>query len=376
MELIRIRVPEGERDPHRIAAEGLAWYACAKCDAKWDDAKRDAAVRAGQWREADRGVELMAYLTAFNPKSIAFQIPSWLSPFVTLSEIMAAWFMAQKSKTALKDFQNGYAAEPWVAYAVERQESVILALCEDRPMGRVPGDGVVSCLTFGADTQDDGWWFKIIAHGWGLARDQWVIRCGFVTTLEALEQVLWSDAYEDADGQRYMVRFGLIDAMGHRTGEVYDFCRRHPGAILPTKGEKTMNQPFAYSRIEYYPGSKKPIPGALQLVRVNTKYFKDQLAAAFAVQAGDPGSIRMPGDLPPGYASHYTSEYVNEKGDWDCRPSAPNHLWDCGVLNACAAELLQVRFWNTPSQKPPEEKPPEPRTGGWIGGGKGNWIKR
>jgi hypothetical protein len=69
----------------------------------------------------------------------------------------------------------------------------------------------------------------------------------------------------------------------------------------------------------------------------------------------------MPGDLPPGYASHYTSEYVNEKGDWDCRPSAPNHLWDCGVLNACAAELIQVRFWQqkkaaaAPKKKPPSQ---------------------
>ena len=363
MELKRIRVPEGERDPKRIEAEHLAWYACEKCEAKWGDAERDAAVRSGQWRTKEKGVEVMAYLAAFNPKSVAFQIPSWLSPFVSLSEIMAAWFRSMKSKKDLKDFMNGYAAEPWLAYEVERKESAIMALCEDRPMGRVPGDGQVACLTFGADTQDDGFWFKIVAHGWGLARDQWVVRCGFVTSLTGLAQVLWEDAYEDAAGQPYVVRFGLIDAMGHRTGEVYDFCRQHPGKIMPTKGEKTMNQPFAYTRIEYYPGSKRPIPGALQLVRVNTKYFKDQLAAALAVQPGDPGSIRMPADLPVDYAGHYTSEFVNEKGDWDCRANAPNHLWDCGVLNNCAAEMAQVRFWKKKTDSPPPRKN-QPKPGG------------
>jgi len=361
MELTRIRVPDGRRDPKQIKAEHLAWYDCAKCPARWDDAQRDAAVRAGQWRESEKGIVMAAWLAAFNPASIAFQIPSWLSPFVSLSEVMAAWFAAnppggRPDKTKLKDFQNGYAAEPWVAYQVERLESTIMALCEDRPMGRVPGGGQVSCLTFGADTQDDGVWFKIVAHGWGLTRDQWVIRCGFATTLEGLEQVLWSDAYADADGNPYLVRCGLIDAMGHRTAEVYDWCRQHPGKVLPTKGERTMNQPYAYSRIENYPNSKKPIPGGLNLVRVNTKYFKDQLAAAMAVQLGDPGSVRMPSDLPLDYAAHYTSEYVNDKGDWDCRPNAPNHLWDCGVLNNCAAEIMQVRFW-----KPKEEKDEAPK---------------
>jgi len=358
MELARVRVPKDVRDPEEIKDRDLAWYACAGCGEQWDDHLRDRAVAAGQWRHREKGVEMFAYLEAFKPKTIGFHLPSWNSPFVGLSEVMAAWFKGQTDKTALKDFFNRYAAEPWVIREKERKEDAILALREPRPMGRVPGDGLVSCLTFGADTQDNGFWFKIVANGWGLERDAWVVRCGFVPNFAALARVLWSDAYEDAAGTRYVVRFGLIDAMGHRTGEVYDFCRAHPGRIMPAKGEKIMNQPLAYTRIEYYPGTKKPIPGALQLVRVNTKYFKDQLAAALTVKGGDPGSIRMPEDLPRDYAVHYTAEFINEKGDWDCRPNVPNHLWDCGVLSSCAAEILQVRFW----EKPPEEKPaPKPK---------------
>ncbi len=357
MELSRIRVPKDVRDPEEIKDRDLAWYECVGCGGHWDDHLRDRAVAAGQWRHREKGVEMFAYLEAFKPKTIGFHLPSWNSPFVGLSEVMAAWFKGQLDKTALKDFFNRFAAEPWVIREKERKEDAILALCEPRPMGRVPGDDLVSCLTFGADTQDNGFWFKIVANGWGLERDAWVVRCGFVPNFAALARVLWSDPYEDAGGKRYVVRFGLIDAMGHRTGEVYDFCRAHPGRIMPAKGEKIMNQPLAYTRIEYYPGTKKPIPGALQLVRVNTKYFKDQLAAALTVKAGDPGSIRMPEDLPRDYAVHYTAEFINEKGDWDCRPNVPNHLWDCGVLSSCAAEILQVRFWEKPSEEKLAPKP-------------------
>jgi len=58
MEFIRIRVPEGVRDPEKIENENLAWYECAECQSKWTDLKRDAAVRWGQWRARETGEEI------------------------------------------------------------------------------------------------------------------------------------------------------------------------------------------------------------------------------------------------------------------------------------------------------------------------------
>lgn len=85
MEFIRIRVPEGMRDPEKIENENLARYECAECGSKWTDLKRDVAVRWGQWRargekaegsekwgEKGAGLELFAYLKNTNPKKSAF----------------------------------------------------------------------------------------------------------------------------------------------------------------------------------------------------------------------------------------------------------------------------------------------------------------
>ena len=356
----RIRWPEDERDPGRIESERLARYLCDGCDACWDDGDRRRAVAAGEWRERDSGLELSAHLKAFQPAKIGFHIPSWVSPFVSLSSPAAAFLMAQQDKsgdkTKLKDFMNNHKAEPWVIYRTERDEAKVLRLCDDRPRGMVPGAGMVAALTAGVDTQKHGFWFEIRAWGWGMDQESWMIREGFVESFEALSRVLFSDTYTDADGKAYMVQLAVQDAMGGtqrqtmgigtRTAEVYDFCRRHKGRILPFKGEYRMNQPFAYTSIEYYPGTKKLIPaGGIMLLRGNVTYYKNLLSNKLDVIGADPGAWHFHGELNEDYARHYTAEYVNEKGLWECASGKDNHLWDCGVYNLIAADIIGVKFW-------------------------------
>lgn len=113
-------------------------YECRHCHALWDDDDRNSAVRAGKWRDRETGLELFAHLEKYEPAKIAFQIPAWLSYFVKLSECAAAFLKGLKSKAKLKDFQNGYAAEPWVLYEQPRQEDSVLALRDARPRCLAP----------------------------------------------------------------------------------------------------------------------------------------------------------------------------------------------------------------------------------------------
>jgi phage terminase large subunit GpA-like protein len=363
MELDRIRVPKEIRDPKEILEKKIARYACCDCDAMWDDTARDQAVRKHVWVEKDSGLVLNAALEQQEPVAIAFHLPAWYSPFVSLSEVMSAWFTANPAgqrvnKTELRNFYNGYAALPWVEYHMDRDEQRILALKDDRPRGRVPGGGTVACLTAAADTQDDGFWYEIRAWGWGgdeTKKDSWSVREGFVVTFPELERVLFSDEYLDTDGHRYPVRFVLQDALGHRTAEVYDFCRRHRGRVFPTIGRQRLAQPFAWSTQEYYPGAKKPIPGGLKAVIVNTKHFKDELARLLEITAGDPSAFRFNADFPDAYASHYVAEFTNDKGEWECPPNKANHLWDCSVLNLVAHEILGVQHWKRPGEATAEK---------------------
>jgi len=44
----------GSADPDDIVKQKSAWYACGQCGVRWDDAKRNQAVRGGEWYEKIR----------------------------------------------------------------------------------------------------------------------------------------------------------------------------------------------------------------------------------------------------------------------------------------------------------------------------------
>ena len=373
-----IKFPEDERDPERVEGENLAWYQCPNCGETWDDDLRNRAVNNGDWIERESGLTLMAHLKKHRPQKIGFHIPSWLSIFVGLSEVAAAFLRGLKDKTKLKDFQNGHKAVPWIDYVVERDEDHILALRDERPAGLVPSGNVVAALTGAIDTQDNGFFYEIRAWGYGLTQESWQIRNGFAANFAQLEKILFDDAYLDAEGKKYLVRLSVIDSGGHRTSEVYDWCRVNRGRVFAVKGVQTMNQPVSWSKIDVYPGTNKPIVGGIRLARVNTTYFKNKLANMLEIAPADPGAWHMHSELSIDWARQMTSEYVDEKGIWQVRQSMANHGWDVSGYGLAAAEILGVRFWQKKQQEKKEEKPVIPaQNGNWVRGNKqnGSWIK-
>jgi len=71
-----IKWTPGERDPLVIEATHSAWYQCLHCDAKWDTAMRDDAVRAGEWRDRAHGRSLFVALESVKPIRIGFHLPA------------------------------------------------------------------------------------------------------------------------------------------------------------------------------------------------------------------------------------------------------------------------------------------------------------
>lgn len=370
-------------DPDTLKKTRSAWYECEHCDARWDDRVRDMAVRAGGWKERRReaigegqevkqariipGLALFEYLETHNPIKIGFHVPAWLSHYVSLSECASAFIEGLKDTLKYKAFCNNYAGEPWKIIRKEREETRILALRDDRPRGRVPGGGVVAGITASVDTQDYGFWFEIRAWGYGgpeLSKDSWCVKEGYVTTFGDLERVLWGEDLLDVDGNRYVISLTIQDALGHRTAEVYNFCVKHRGKIVPSIGRDTMAQPFTWTNLEFFPGTKKPIPGGLKGINVNTKHFKDELSRLLEIHPGDPSAWRYHAEFSEAHARHMTAEFVNDKGVWECPSGKENHLWDCASLNLVAAEILGIKFWPKPedlaalqkSRKPTGEK--------------------
>ncbi len=375
----------GDADPGEVEASSLARYACVHCGVLWTDYQRNRAVRAGEWvlgrRDEETGhwrsdsFEPMADAVArLRAKRIGFHIPAWLSPFVSLSEIAAAFLRSRHDRSALKDFCNGYKAEPWFDYTQDRRQDILARLRDTRPSGTVPGRGEVACLLAVADTQDNGFWFEVRAFGWGPTLPSWSVHSGFVDTKEALEEIFFLSDYRDADGNPYRVYAAGIDAMGHRTVEIYDFCRKHPGRLIPLKGEQRMSQPFAWTQIEHYPGSKRAIPGGLKMLRVNSKIYKDNLAAKLEISPADPGAWLFSSETSDEWINQLCAETIDETtGEWHNPRQRPNHAWDVSYNLLALADLYRVKLWPRPGSGPArnragagKQKParPNPYTGG------------
>jgi len=234
----------------------------------------------------------------------------------------------------------------------------------------VPSDGIVA-MTAGVDTQKDGFWYEIRA--WKVldevvelesgiqTTESYQIREGFVQSFAGLSQILFQDVYRDATNRQYIVNLAVMDAMGEKTSDVYDYCRQYPNCVLPFQGHRRLTQSYRFSKIEYYPGSQKLIPGGISLLHGDVTYYKNRLASKLNINLADPGAWHMHADLSLEWAKHMIAEYVDDHGYWECKPGAANHGWDCSVYNLIAADALGVEHMGQSHRKIQQDGNSQPK---------------
>lgn len=365
---------EQEAKAETVLTRRLAYYLCEHCGAVWDDGDRDRSVRKGVWQERTSGLELTTHLSAHHPVKVGFHIPAWLSFFVSLSEVAHAWLKYKESGTLndLKNFYNQYAAEPWQEEHATRSEDGILALCDDRPRGAVPGsvEGKerVSCLLAAVDTQQNYFRYVIRAFGYGDTEESWLVQAGSADSFVALEEILFGSVYRDPDGKEYSVGFAMIDAMGGRTAEVYRWAIAHRGRVMPWQGVRSLAQPWTPSHQEYIPdvkGNKIKIPGGMMLYRCDVTFFKSDLSFKLSINPNDPGAFHLhTGDngLLEQYAREMCAEvWDDEKQGWENPAGKANHFWDCETMLRALSFILNIRHKRRPDEKPRKpSRPPRP----------------
>jgi phage terminase large subunit GpA-like protein len=350
MEFKRIKF-NGIKDPVRMEAEKPAYYECFKCGAHWGDGKRRIALQNGEWRareESGEHRELMKYLTEERPVKICFHTPAWISNQVSLSECAAAFLYGLKSKPAMKNFRTQIEAMPWVDYRVDRKLTDIVALKDDRPQASVPDNDVTQVLLAAVDTQDKGFWYEVRAWGWGEEMESWQVKSGFVESFTGLAKILFTDEYHDASGKPYKIFKTAIDAMGHRTKEVYEFCRKYQGRIIPLQGVQKPQYNWSPTRISRYPGTTKPLPWEIWLYRINTSSYKDSLATKLQINGSDIGAWHLNKDVTEGWCRQMTVEFINDAGKWESPAGKANHAWDVSVYMMFIADFCEVYRWKKP----------------------------
>jgi phage terminase large subunit GpA-like protein len=180
-----------------------AHYACAHCDARWDDSARYRATRSGEWR-AEKPFDGHA----------SYHLPSMASLFVKL-ETLAREFLFRKKNNDLQTFVNTKLAETWDEPGEQLDHTRLMSRAEVYPAEVPPG---VLVLTAGADVQQDRIEFEVV--GWGSGEENWSIDY----------QVLIGDPTQDA------VWDELLDLWRHMTWSRADGSQMRIDALAVDSG--------------------------------------------------------------------------------------------------------------------------------------------
>ena len=131
--------------------------------------------------------------------------------------------------------------------------------------------------------------------------------------------------------------------------KVYEWTHRHSFMAMPTKGRDTLGgKPFVVSKIEVRPNGK-PDPYSIDLVHINTDFFKGLVHSRLKTPLDEPGAFFLFSQDEDAYED-YSRQLVSEvrvlgekfKPEWIKRQK-DNHFLDAEALAAAAAYMLNVQ---------------------------------
>lgn len=334
----QIKFPEEQPGWDERRRSDAAHYECEHCKGSIDDQQKLSALRLGRWvTEREREGQV---------RSVAFHLSSLYSPWVTWSRIVFEFLTSKDFPEKLMNFINSWLAEPWEDKATALNSDKILKKAGGHERGTVPADAII--LTAGVDVQKDHMWYSVRA--WGEKLTSWLVEYGRAETWTEIEDALIERRYESEEGRRFAVNLTLLDT-GYRTDEVYDLCAVYPGLFLPAKGSSNkLLAPYTISTLDKRRNQKH---AGMKLYIVDTAFFKDFIVGRIQKETDEPGAWMVFKDCPRQFAEQITSEQKVIGKDRKGRPfsewvpissHASNHLLDCEVLAACAAEIIGVRY--------------------------------
>jgi phage terminase large subunit GpA-like protein len=373
-------------DGTRIHRPETSVYLCedSECGTAWSDAERWRAISEGEWAA-----------TAPFDGIASFDLPGWLSPWLTLKEIVEQFLAAKDYAPLLRTWINEVKGEPWE----ERGESTNATALSER-LEAYDGDTLpeaVRLVTAGVDTHGDR--LEVSFVGWGEGEEAWVIGHelilgdpGTLVPWNDLDRRLREAVFHTESGRPMRVRATCIDSGGHHGGMVLGFARtRAARRIYAIKGVGNDHRGSKPIWAKALLGTKN---AGDKLWAVGVDTAKDDLAARLRIVPGEgptPRAVHFPmAGLPVGYFEQLTAEQVvteiNAEGrrvrKWKLKPGQErNEALDCFNYAQAAMLSLGVRLMPGPvrtavlvaepandepeeaeaSPEPPAETPPQPQ---------------
>lgn len=238
---------------------------------------------------------------------------------------------------------GGGEAPEWTEVSKKRRDAAYAR-------GDLP-EGVLR-VTLAADVQRSGIYWTI--RGWGARSTSWLIDHGKLQG-DTAEAEVWTDLADliTTPVQGVPIRLAFVDS-GFRPGRpdtlplnrVYEFCRRFPRQVRPTKGSSSpMRVPLVAGKIEVARSGKTATFG-LDLIRLDTDHWKSWVHERVRWPEDQVGAWHLPVDTDDDYCKQIVSEArvkrPSGRAVWVQR-SRDNHYLDCEAMQAAAGYMLNVQ---------------------------------
>jgi phage terminase large subunit GpA-like protein len=338
-----------------LQARRSAYVECPRCGGVIDESHKKDLNARGRYVAPGQSIAPDGVVTGEPPESstLSFWCSGLASPFVSFGERAERYLKAVRAggqepiQTAINAgfgelFSPGGGDVPeWAEVAEHKAEY---------QRGELPAGAVFLVLT--VDVQKNR--LVYVIRGWGGRATSWLIDWGMLYG-ETVEEGVWTDLADlmKTPVAGVPIRMVLIDS-GFRPGKrddlplnrIYDFCRRFPRLVRPTKGSSSpMRLPLVKSRIEVTARANANKYG-LELIRLDTDHWKSFVHERVRWPSDQPGAWHLPCDVDDDYCKQIISEarirLASGAPRW-VRRSKENHFLDCEAMQAAASHLLNAQ---------------------------------
>jgi len=319
-------------DSRELTRSGI-YMECPHCQFKIKEHQKTKMMHKGHWIHRQPEHETKGYLI-----SGLYSPVGWVSWYQIIKEFLDA----KGNIETLKVWTNTRMAETFEQMGDQPEWSKIKARCEPYLPMTIPNNVIV--LTAGVDTHDNR--LDVVVRGWGKNEESWLVYWGQLYGDPARPEV-WAELdqlinynYEKKNGTIFKLRWVSIDAMGHRTMDVYRYCRKWYPIVIPIHGSKTPGKQILSAPTKKdvdFVGNK--IKNGVELWPVGTEMAKMTIYQRLQLDKIDRGYYHNYVGLNDEYFQQLTAEklitkYINgyPLQKWEnVRPGGANHALDAEV---------------------------------------------
>lgn len=313
------------KDDNKKSLPHTAKYKCEKCGNLWDDAKRWAQIRKGEWHSTLKMIG-ESYVAGFHLNEI-------YSPWVRLSEMVSNFLRAKNNPEMLKAFVNTSLGETWEEEG-ETVDDTSLYSRREKYKAQVPKGGLV--ITCGVDVQDDRLEGEVVA--WGKGDESWSVEYftihgnpGYTNVWNDLDKKL-NSTFTHQSKIKLKIACTCIDTGGHFTDQVYKFCKgKGYRRIFAIKGSNTPGKPVV-SRPSV---SNK---ARIKLFTIGTDTAKEMIFSRLRMRESGAGYMHFPAK----YDEEYFAQLTAEKATTKYTRGFPHRVW---IKTRTRNEALDARVY-------------------------------